>query len=58
MGLGGLEPPTLRLSVNLTEGMIHGKKSSKFNSECTICRSCREMMIGPVVLKQRENRVE
>ena len=38
--------------------MNPGKKSSKSNQDCTICRSCREAMIGPVVLEQRENRVE
>ena len=35
-----------------------GRKSSKSNQDCTICRSCRETMIGPVVLKGREDRVE
>ena len=28
-----------------------GKKSSKSNQDCTICRSCRETMTGPVVLE-------
>ena len=32
-------------------GMNHGKKSSKSNWDCTICPSCREAMIRPVVEK-------
>ena len=28
-----------------------GKKSSKSNEDCTVCRSCREAVIGPVVLE-------
>ena len=39
---------------------FHGahKKSSKVLQDCTICRSCREAVIGPVVLKWRTNRVK
>ena len=40
-----------------TGGANHGKRSSKFNQDCTICRSCRRAMSGPTVLKQQENRV-
>ena len=36
--------------------MNPGKKSSKLNQDCTICHSCREAVIGPVVLNWRENR--
>ena len=35
-----------------------GKKSSKSNQDCTICRSYRGAVIGSVVLEWRENRVE
>ena len=35
----------------LPDGVNHGKKSSKVLQDCTICRSCREAVIGPVVLK-------
>ena len=35
-----------------------GKESSKSNWDCMICRSCHDAVIGPVVLAQRENRVE
>ena len=44
--------------ANLTEGGNPGKKSSKFNQDCTICPSCREAVIGDAVLKQRTNRVK
>ena len=41
-----------RLPYNPFRGDVNrGKKSSKFNQDCTICRSCREVMIGRVVLK-------
>ena len=42
----------------LQDSVNPGKKSSKFNRDCTICHSCREAVIGPVVLGQRENRLE
>ena len=51
MGPGGVEPPTSRLSANLTEVRIHGKKTRKSNRDCTICRSCRETLSGTVVLE-------
>ena len=35
----------------LSDGVNRGKKSSKFNVDCTICLSCREGVIEPVVLK-------
>lgn len=38
-------------------GENHGKESRKFNSGCTICRSCRLMTPDSVVQLQRENRV-
>ena len=48
-----------RLPYNPLRGGVNpGKKSSKSNQDCTICRSCREAMIGSAVLEQRENRVE
>ena len=48
-----------RRTYNPLRGDVNpGKKSSKFNQDCTICRSCREAVIGSVVLEQRENRVE
>ena len=48
-----------RLPYNpLRRDVNHGKKSSKSNWDCTICRSCRKIVIGPFVLEQRENRVE
>ena len=34
-----------------TDDVIHCKKSSKFNWDCTICRSCRWIMSGSAVLK-------
>ena len=58
MGLGRLELPTSRLSANLTVVADHGKKSSKFLQDCTICASCREVVIGPIGLEYPENRVE
>ena len=48
-----------RLPYNPFRGGVNpGKKSSKSNQDCTICRSCRETVIEPVVLEWRENRVE
>ena len=35
------------------DGVNPGKKSPKVVQDCTICRSCREAVIGPVVLGQR-----
>ena len=42
---GGLTYNPLRGDAN------PGKKSSKNNQDCTICRSCREAMIASVVLE-------
>ena len=48
-----------RTPDNFPEGDANrGKKSSKSNWDCTICRSCRETPIGAVVLEKRENRLE
>ena len=33
----------------------HGKKSSKHNQDCTICRTCRQAMSDSAGLEQREN---
>ena len=35
-----------------------GKKSSKSNWDCTICRSCHWGVSGSIWLKRRENRVK
>ena len=36
--------------------MNHGKESSKFNWDCTICPSCRWTVSDPIVLRWREAR--
>ena len=41
-----------------TDDVIHGKKSSKFNWDCTICRSCRYTISDSSVLKRRGNRTK
>ena len=38
--------------------MIHDKNSSKFNWDCTICRSCRYTISDSSVLKRRGNRTK
>ena len=47
-----LEAEGYVLPYNPFRGDVNrGKKSSKFNQDCTICRSCREAMTGFVVLE-------
>ena len=49
------------LSVSLRcpqDGVNPGKKSSKFNQDCTICRSCRWMISGSAVPQKPENRIK
>ena len=36
-------------------GPNHGKESSKFNQDCTICRTCRSTISDSTVPKQRGN---
>ena len=38
--------------------MNHGKESSKFNQDCTICRTCRPTLPDAAVLKGRENGIK
>ncbi len=38
--------------------MNHGKESSKFNQDCTICRTCRPTIPDAAVLKGRENGIK
>ena len=46
-----------RLPYNPFRGdVIRGKKSSKFNQDCTICPSCRNTQSDSAVPKTRENR--
>ena len=44
-----------RLPRQSTDGVNHGKESSKFNWDCTICRTCRSTISDSTVLKQRNN---
>ena len=57
-GLGRIEPIDPTLIRCLQDRVNPGKKSSKFNQDCTICASCRRGRAGPVVLKWQENRVK
>ena len=44
------------LAKRLREAANHGKESSKFNQDCTICRPCRSKTPDCIVRKQRKNR--
>ena len=39
-------------------GVNHGKESSKFNQDCTICRTCRPTIPDAAVLKGRGNGIK
>ena len=56
---GGAERPLARAQCSTlrglgTDGVNHGKKSSKFNRDCTICRSCRWSSADSSVLELPE----
>ena len=49
-----------RLSRSLKQrsvgGPNHGRRSRKFNRDCTICHSCHWTTVGPIGSRKRENR--
>ena len=38
------------------KGLNHGRRSRKFNQDCTICRSCRWVTTGSALPELRDNR--
>ncbi len=46
------------LIQRITDGLNHGKESSKLNQDCTICRTCRPTLPDAAVLKGRGNGIK
>ena len=49
--------PVFKPSRRNTRSLNHGRRSRKFNQDCTICHSCRWRTSDPNVPKYRETRV-